>query len=253
MRATIRHHASASRSLVPKCAPRLHLLLLAGLLAAGLLQAQTPAAPPASGATHKTTHRHAPSGKRRKSAQTAQTPPAPATPPEPPKPNWPVNDSPAPASVTWDSAGLSIKAANSSLRQILEDVATATGAKVEGTVTDLRVFGVYGPGQARDVLIQLLQGSGYNVLMIGDKDRGAPSRIVLTARSTAGAGAPANRAAQNTPDEDAADSEPEEPPLQPVTPPIIRPGFGPGSPPRPPQQNTQPMPPMPQGGNPPNQ
>jgi len=246
MRTTFRYRLLALRTPVPKCALRLSSLLLAGLLGAGLLQAQTPAGPPASGSTPKTTQRHARSAKTRKSAKTAQTPPAPATPPEPEKPNWPVNDQPAPASVTWDSRGLSIQAANSSLRQILEDVATATGAKLEGTVEDQRVFGVYGPGQAREVLVQLLQGSGYNVLMIGDQDRGAPSRIVLTARGTSGAQAPGGRAAQNIPDDDAADSEPEEPPQQPAAPPIIRPGFGPGAPMRPPQ-------PMPQGNNPPNQ
>ncbi|MDE3188453.1 MAG: hypothetical protein KGM96_13145 [Acidobacteriota bacterium] len=223
-------------------------LLLAGLLGGALLQAQTPAAPAVSGTTHKTTHRHARSAKTRKSAKAAQ-PPALATPPEPPKPNWPVNDKAAPAAVTWDSRGLSIQAKNSSLQQILEDVATATGAKLEGTVADQRVFGVYGPGQARDVLIQLLQGSGYNVLMIGDQDRGAPSRIVLTARSAGGQQTSANRAAQNIPDEDAADSEPEEPPQPPVTPPILRPGFGPGTPMRPPQPMPQQVPP---GMTPPN-
>lgn len=240
MRTTIRYRSSALRTPVPARVLRLASLPLAGLLGAallgsgllgtGLLQAQSPAVPAAA---QKPTQRHARPAKARKSA------PAPAVPPEPPKPNWPVNNQPAPASVTWDSHGLSIQATNSSLQQILEDVATATGAKLEGTVSEQRVFGAYGPGQARDVLIQLLQGSGYNVLMIGDQDRGAPSRIVLTARSTGGAQAPAGRAAQSSSDDDAADNEPDEPPQPPVAPPIIRPGFGPGTTMRPPQ----PMPP----------
>jgi hypothetical protein len=63
-------------------------------------------------------------------------------------------------------------ATNSSLQQILSDVSTATGVKVEGTPGDQRVYGSYGPAPARDVLSQLLDGSGYNVLMIGDQGEG---------------------------------------------------------------------------------
>ena len=36
---------------------------------------------------------------------------------------------------------------------------------------DQRVFGTYGRGPARDVIAQLLDGSGYDVLMIGDAVR----------------------------------------------------------------------------------
>jgi len=228
----------ALRTFAPKGWLWLSSLLLACLLATSPLQAQTPT-PPAT--AHKATHRHLRSAKVRKSAKDVKTP---ATPPEPPKPNWPVNSQPAPAAVTWNSQGLSIQATNSSLRQILEDVATATGAKLEGTVSEQRIFGVYGPGQARDVLIQLLQGSGYNVLMIGDQGRGAPSRILLTARGAGGAQDAAGRAAQNTSGDEAADND-DEPVQPPVTPPIIRPGFGPGTTMRPPQ-------PMPPQNNPPN-
>ena len=239
MRTTIRCRSLALRTSVPKRCLWLSSLLLACLLSAGLLRAQTPSPPtPAPKATHR-------SPRPAKTRKSAQVPPAPAVPPEPAKPNWPVNNQPAPASVTWDSHGLSIQAANSSLQQILEDVATATGAKLEGNVADQRIFGVYGPGQARDVIIQLLQGSGYNVLMIGDQGRGAPSRILLTAQGAGGAQDPASRSAQNAPSEDAADNEPEEPPQPPVAPPIIRPGFGPGTTMRPPQ-------PMPPENNPPN-
>ncbi len=247
MSTTIRYGPSALRSSVPWRALRVSSLLLAGLLGASLLPAQTTAAPPAARATQKTAHRHSSAAKARKNTKAAQAP-APAPPPQPPKPNWPVNDQPSPASVTWDSRGLSIQAKNSSLQQILEDVATATGAKLEGAVTDERVFGDYGPGQAREVVIQLLQGSGYNVVMIGEQGRGAPSRIVLTSRSTGGQQGQ-GRAAQESSDEDAADSEPEEPPQPPVTPPILRPGFAPGNPMRPPQPMPQQMP---QGTNPPN-
>jgi hypothetical protein len=157
----------------------------------------------------------APSPHRKNSAAkvAVQTPapapdPAPAPPaPEPPK--WPLNDAPAPASVKWDSHGLQVDATNSSLRQILDEVATATGAKVEGLGPDERVFGEYGPGPARDVLSQILHGSSYNVLMLGDQGEGTPRQIILSQR-TAG-GAQANQASnrQNPQDDDADQPAPE--------------------------------------------
>ena len=48
--------------------------------------------------------------------------------------------------------------------------------------SDERVFGAYGlRSQARDVLAQLLQGSGYNVIMIGDQGQGTPRQLLLSA------------------------------------------------------------------------
>jgi len=110
--------------------------------------------------------------------------PVQVVPPPPEKPNWPAFAEPAQASVVWNSNGLSIDAANSSLQQILKDVSTATGIKVDGFGTDERIFGAYGPGNPGDVLSQLLQGSGYNVLMIGDLAPGTPRHIILSARQT---------------------------------------------------------------------
>jgi hypothetical protein len=154
--------------------------------------------------------------------------------PEPP--HWPVNDKPVEASVVWDSQGLRIDAANSSLQQIMKDVSTATGTKVEGLGSDQRVFGDYGPGQPRDVLSQLLQGSGYNVVMIGDQGQGAPRQVVLSLRQAANSPS----AARNTPANSDEDTEAEEP-AQPQEPAPGRPGFAPGAPPRSPQQIMQEM------------
>ncbi len=134
-------------------------------------------APPAA-PTHKSVHPH-----KKPSAAVPAPQPQPALPPAPvlpPPPNWPANDLPAAASVVFDSHGLLIVASNSSLAQILKDVSIDTGAKVEGMGADQRIFGTYGPGPARDVLSQLLDGSGYNVLMVGDRGAGTPRRIVLT-------------------------------------------------------------------------
>jgi hypothetical protein len=147
-------------------------------------------------------------------------------------PKWPVNSDPAKPAVTWDSHGLRIDAANASLHQILDQVATATGAKVEGMGNDERVFGQYGPGEARDVLSQLLHGSGYNVLLIGDQGQGTPREIVLSARQSGG---PTQNAVRTmTPVQDSQDDEVVEQPEVPEQPPTNTP-----PPPRSPQQVMQ--------------
>src|ERR1700677_2871 len=100
-------------------------------------------------------------------AQTAPAPIAPAVAaPDPPAPNWPANQPPNQAKVSWDGRGLEIEAFNSSLDQILQQVAADTGAKLEGLsqdqrmgdqrvfleglTQDQRIFGTYGSGSARD-------------------------------------------------------------------------------------------------------
>jgi len=171
----------------------------------------------------------------------------PVIPPEPvvpPPPNWPANAAAEPATVGWNGSQLHIAAENSSLSQILRDVSTATGVKVEGLGNDQRIFGSYGPADARDVLTKLLDGSGYNVLMIGDQGTGTPREIVLTARQR-----PAGRGASKQPgadgqanfggdDDDQEQPEPQEQP-QIMTP---RPQFN-GLPP---PQGNQGQPPNPQ-------
>jgi hypothetical protein len=147
-------------------------------------------------------HKH-PANARQLKAQ-APVAPEPETPPTPEPPHWPAYEKAADASVTWDSHGLLIAAQNSSLRQILEDVSAATGAKVEGLGADQRIFGAYGPGKARDVLFQLLDGTGYNVLMIGDQGEGTPRQIVLTTR---GGGGNTQAAANPAPTPPNADAE----------------------------------------------
>jgi hypothetical protein len=141
------------------------LALLAAALCGAMLHAQTPATvvQPAKPHKAKAAHPH-----KRLVATPALAPatpaaPTPATPLAPELPQWPANEKPVPAAITWDSQGLLIDAANSSLEEILMEVATLTGAKLEGFDADQRVFGAFGPGPARDVLSQLLLGSGYNV------------------------------------------------------------------------------------------
>lgn len=125
--------------------------------------------------------------------------------------------------------------------QILKDVQTATGAEIVGMSADQRVFGVYGPGLARDVLSQLLQGSGYNLLMIGDLGKGAPRQIVLSAKKAGDGKSATDKSGAVPTDDDTAEAEPEEQPQQQIVPQPARPGFGPGGLPRSPQQIMQEM------------
>lgn len=200
------------------------------LLGAGLLAAQTQTAaqtqktpPPPKAAEHakpKAGHASQAKADRAKAAESVAKTPAP--PPEPPKPNWPADQPAVPPTITWDSRGLEIKAMNSSLDQILAEVATDTGTKVTGFSHDERVFGVYGPAPAREVLSELLHGTSYNVLMLGDQGSGTPKELILSARSAAGP----QTQAQNTPQPAENDDTQEEP-----------------------QQGVQMPPPMPMRGN----
>ena len=161
--------------------------------------------------------------------------------PETPKtPDWPVNDPPKEATVVWNSHGLRIDAANSSLQQILNDVATATGARISGLNSDPRIFGTYGPGPARDVLSQLLDGSGYNVLMIGDRGQGTPRQVLLSRQPTGPAPIPPPSASPSYEDNSSADVEEPQPPPQPE-PAAPNTSIGPGAQPRTPQQILQEM------------
>jgi hypothetical protein len=144
--------------------------------------------------------------------------------------------------VVWDSHGLLIVASNSSLVQIMKEVSTVTGTKVEGMDIDQRVFGTYGPGPARDVLSQLLDGSGYDVLMIGDRGQGTPRRIVLTARSGSGTQRTVNPTPSAPSEEDTdADQQAQEPQTEQPQPTPPLGGFTPPVPVRPRQQMIQEM------------
>lgn len=95
-------------------------------------------------------------------------------------------DHPAePAKVLLAAGELSVDANNSSLSAILHQVGTSSGMTIEGLDEDARIFGSYGPGSPRDILSALLDGAGYNVMMFGVTEAGAPRELVLSARSSA--------------------------------------------------------------------
>jgi hypothetical protein len=96
----------------------------------------------------------------------------------------PDNVAASPAKVILDEGKLTIETNNSDLAQILAEVAGRSGMTVDGNVGNIRVFGVYGPGNPGDVLTDLLSGSGYNFMMVGKLGDGAPRELLLTAKSS---------------------------------------------------------------------
>jgi hypothetical protein len=116
------------------------------------------------------------------------------------------------AEITITPLAMTIKADNSALSQILHDISGSTGMKVEGLEKDERVFGTYGPGDAHTVLLSLLQGSGYNVLMVGQTASGAPRELSLTQRSTGPGASPGSVQVQrNSQEDEEPDSDPDIP------------------------------------------
>jgi hypothetical protein len=145
-------------------------------------------------------------------ARSAPTPPPAVAPPPAPATAPSLLDQPAqPAKMSLNSGKLTVLADNSSLSEILHQISHASGMKIEGLQSagnaDQRIFGSYGPGAPRDVLSDLLSGSGYNVLMLGETSSGAPRELALTSRSAPGApGAPPQNS-DATANEDGGDED----------------------------------------------
>jgi hypothetical protein len=113
--------------------------------------------------------------------------------------------------ITLSKGSLTVDADNADLSAILNGVAHASGMKIDGNAGNARVFGVYGPGNPRQVLTELLDGVGYNFMMVGDNADGTPGELLLTAKSGAPSAKPPT-AASASEDDDAADSQDEQEP-----------------------------------------
>lgn len=115
-------------------------------------------------------------------------PPAPAVAPN-------LFDQPAlPATITSGNNQLTVQANNSSLSQILHQVSSKTGMQLDGLGGDERVFGSFGPGAPREVLTALLNGTSYNVVMVGNLPNGAPRELMLVRKSGGRSTQPLNQA-----------------------------------------------------------
>jgi hypothetical protein len=154
--------------------------------------------------------------------------------PPPPLPSGPTgrpvqqipldNIAAVPPQVTYENNQLTIVAPNSTLADILRAVRKQTGAEIEIPSAPERVVTHLGPGPARAVVAELLNGSRFNYVILGSAtDDSVLTRIVLVARSgqdslpgapgaegpqgitQAQAGAPPQGPPQDAQGEDAAD------------------------------------------------
>ena len=82
-----------------------------------------------------------------------------------------------PATVEYTDGRIAVTADNSSLNDILREIARRAGMAVEGSVIEERVFGKYGPGAPAEVLSALLVGTGTNIMVATGKSH-APELIL---------------------------------------------------------------------------
>jgi hypothetical protein len=112
-----------------------------------------------------------------------------------------ANQTPAaPPQVTFQDGRLAIRAENSTLGDVLRAVHDATGATIDSPgLSSERVYVNLGPGEPRDILASLLNGSHYDYILMGSPQ--APNslaRVMLTTRQAASA-QPASAPAQAVP------------------------------------------------------
>lgn len=119
----------------------------------------------------------------------------------------PAEQAAKPATILYNQGELSVDAQNSSLRQILSQIAAQTGLRVEGLTQDERIYGKYGPGPLTSTVSSLLDGSGYNYVIIGDIASHSPVSLVLTPRSNA----PSQQPSATPPPATASNQEPAPP------------------------------------------
>ncbi len=102
-----------------------------------------------------------------------------------PVPQMPLDSIAAvPPQVTYQNGQLTIIAPNSTLADILKAVKKQTGAEIEIPQATDRVVTRLGPGPARDVMADLLNGSKFNYVLLGSpQDAASLTRVVLVAKS----------------------------------------------------------------------
>ena len=116
----------------------------------------------------------------------------------PPTPQTLEQSPPTAPQVSFRNGQLTIDATNSTLSQVLRAVQSQTGASMEipASAGSERVVAQLGPGQPRDVLNTLLNGSKFDYVILGViGNPGAVQKVILTPRESGTAGNTA--AAQN--------------------------------------------------------
>lgn len=154
------------------------VLLSSALFCAGIPALGSPAA-------QTQTQTQQPGHKVHKKKQAEPPPPLPSGPTGQPVPPMPLDSMTAvPPQVTYENNQLTIVAPNSTLSDILRAVRKQTGAEIEVPSAPERVVTRLGPGPAREVLADLLNGSRFNYVLLGSpSDEAVLTRVVLVAKS----------------------------------------------------------------------
>jgi len=149
-------------------------------------------------------------------------------PPLPSGPQGPVQQvpldsmTPVPPQVTYENEQLTIVAPNSTLGDILRAVRKHTSAEIEipPNATE-RVVTHLGPGPAREIVAELLNGSRFNYVLLGSpQNANLLTRVVLVAKTgpdAAPGSAPQAGANQASIAQDAADAAPDAPDAEAAT------------------------------------
>jgi len=133
---------------------------------------------PANGTTSQT---------HKKAKKPAPLPPLPNGPTGPVQPIPLDSMAPVPPQVSYQNAQLTIVAPNSTLGDILRAVRKQTGAEIEIPVATERVVTHLGPGPAREIVAELLNGSRFNYVLMGSSGNDAAlTRVVLVAKTGPG-------------------------------------------------------------------
>ena len=160
---------------------KLKKIATALLLSSGLLYAVIPASADVTPAQSKS------QGPRKssKKKQAEPPPPLPSGPTGKPVQQMPLDAiATIPPQVTYENNQLTIIAPNSTLADILRAVRKQTGADIEIPSAPERVVTHLGPGPAREVLAELLNGSRFNYVLLGSpSDDSALTRVVLVAKT----------------------------------------------------------------------
>jgi hypothetical protein len=152
---------------------------------------------------------------------------------------------PTPPRVSFQNGQLTIDATNSTLSQVLRAVQSRTGASIDipAGAGNERVVAQLGPGQPRDVLNTLLNGSKFDYVILGvTGNPGAVQKVILTPRQ----GGATITAQSNTPRQPVQDDESQVDESPPVADTAENEYQNPDQPPPPPGGFRHPM--MPPGG-----
>ncbi len=135
---------------------------------------------------HQQTHK--------KAKKTPAPPPDLPNGPTGPVPAIPLESSaPVAPQVSYENAQLTIVAPNSTLADILRAVRKQTGAEIDIPTAPERVVTHLGPGPAREVVAELLNGSRFNYVLLGSpaNDEGL-TRVLLVPRTSTDTATPTN-------------------------------------------------------------